>query len=264
VAEVDLVQRRRAHHDFYCYVLFRLDGSPFYVGKGRRNRWLVHEKEAKHGRSHKDHIILQIKEQGRDVPKVKVAHGLSHDQAVSVEIAMIAAIGRGADGPLVNLTDGGDGMHDATGEIGRKISKAKTGVKTGPRPRDFVERQAAAFRGKKLPPMSERRREQNRKMMLEVWSTPEGRAKRADAGMKGRTHTEETKEKMREAALSRPPVSDASRAKMSATRRGKKASPGAIAARSKGLREYWSNTENRAKQSEAMKVARRRRAAQER
>lgn len=40
--------------DYYIYVLFRLNGVPFYLGKGRRNRWHYHEQHAIAGGSHKD------------------------------------------------------------------------------------------------------------------------------------------------------------------------------------------------------------------
>jgi hypothetical protein len=43
--------------DFYVYVLFRLDGEPFYVGKGRGRRWKFHATTAIRELSHKAAII---------------------------------------------------------------------------------------------------------------------------------------------------------------------------------------------------------------
>lgn len=44
-----------------------------------------------------------------ELPVVKVREGLTESDAFQTEIAFISAIGRGKNGPLVNLTDGGDG-----------------------------------------------------------------------------------------------------------------------------------------------------------
>lgn len=96
--------------DYYVYALFRLDGSPFYVGKGRQGRWLNHEQRAKKGASHKDNIICQIMEVGVSVPKEKLIENLSDAEARQIEIDIIRLVGRRPIGPLVNQTDGGDGV----------------------------------------------------------------------------------------------------------------------------------------------------------
>lgn len=99
--------------DYYVYMLYREDGvTPFYVGLGRKNRWLQHEQKAKPGGTHKDNIIWGMKSRQIVVPKTKVAENLSKAQAVSLEIALIAAFGRVPSGPLVNRTRGGDGVID--------------------------------------------------------------------------------------------------------------------------------------------------------
>ena len=92
--------------DFYVYIYFRPDGAPCYVGKGRGKRWGVHLRECTNR-----HLWAIIQQAGGDLPRVKVRQGLTNDQAAEIEIAFIAAIGREKHGgPLVNLTDGGDGM----------------------------------------------------------------------------------------------------------------------------------------------------------
>lgn len=91
--------------DFYIYVYFRLDGSPCYVGKGSGKRWKAHEH-----RSCNPHLAAIIAKSGRELPKVKIRENLIESQAFEIERALIAAIGRKANGgPLVNMTDGGDG-----------------------------------------------------------------------------------------------------------------------------------------------------------
>lgn len=93
---------------FYVYVYFRpWDGSPCYVGKGKGRRWVHHEKWATNR-----HLANIIAKAGGDVPKIKVRENLTEAQACEIEMTLIAAIGRLdlGTGPLVNMTDGGEGM----------------------------------------------------------------------------------------------------------------------------------------------------------
>lgn len=138
-------------NDYYVYIFFRpWDGSPCYVGKGRRHRWLEHDRL---GADHYNpHFANVLKKAGGTLPKVKVCEGLTGAEALEVEIAFIAAIGRQQHGgPLVNLTDGGDGasgwrhspeakvriaealaareITDATREKLRTAATGKTGTK---------------------------------------------------------------------------------------------------------------------------------------
>lgn len=99
-------------NDFYVYALLRADGqTPFYIGKGRANRWLIHEKEAPRKTSHKDRIINRMLAAGlEEIPKLKLVEGLTDDDAKRIEIDLIALIGRYPKGSLANLTNGGDGV----------------------------------------------------------------------------------------------------------------------------------------------------------
>jgi hypothetical protein len=104
--------------DFYVYVYFRPDtGLPCYVGKGRGPRWIAHNKQ----RSPNPHLRNIINKYG-EIPCVKTHQGLTEAQAFEIEIALIAAIGRGKKGPLVNLTDGGEG---SSGYVPSDSSRAK-------------------------------------------------------------------------------------------------------------------------------------------
>ena len=138
--------------DYYIYIFFRETGEPFYVGKGRGNRWLIHLREAKKaGRgTHCINIIRGMLSRGIDVPKIKLHHGLTNRQALDYEIALIAAIGRTINGgPLVNRTSGGEGHGDPSPEARAKISAAHRGRKV---PREIVERHAAMLRARKASP----------------------------------------------------------------------------------------------------------------
>ena len=104
---------------FYVYILFRpWDGSPFYVGKGKGARWLKFNRpDNRHFRA----ILKKARRLGLEVPSVKIRDGLAEDEALSLEMIFIAAIGRGKKGPLVNLTDGGDGVSGRTVSQGNYI-----------------------------------------------------------------------------------------------------------------------------------------------
>jgi hypothetical protein len=90
--------------DFYVYVYFHpVTGLPCYIGKGHGNRWLKHRRHTSNAR------LRNIIRKYGDVPCLKLRTNLTEAAAFETEIALIKAIGRGSNGPLVNLTDGGDG-----------------------------------------------------------------------------------------------------------------------------------------------------------
>lgn len=100
-----MVTRTPFKEDYYIYMYFRPNNTPCYVGKGRGNRWLVHLK-----RSTNPHLAAIIKKAGSFIPHVKLIERLTSREAYILERAFILVIGREVHGgPLVNLTDGGDG-----------------------------------------------------------------------------------------------------------------------------------------------------------
>lgn len=124
------------HRDFYVYVLFRpWDGSPCYVGKGKRDRWKQHEWLGnRHPNSHLARIIAKAE---GELPKVKIRERLTNQEALDIERAFITAIGRYPNGPLVNMTDGGDGKvgYAPSAETCLKIGLANTGKTASPETR---------------------------------------------------------------------------------------------------------------------------------
>jgi hypothetical protein len=110
--------------DFYVYVIFRSDGVPCYVGKGRGKRWLRSASTSKNRR------LRRIADASADpLPVVKVRESLTEAQAFATEVVLIAVIGRGRRGPLVNFTDGGEGNAgwQPSAETRKKIAKAVEG-----------------------------------------------------------------------------------------------------------------------------------------
>lgn len=223
--------------DCYVYILFREDGvTPFYVGKGRGDRWLAHEANNKPGRSHKDNVIAKMRAAGKAVPKKKVAEGLSDEEAYLLEADLIARIGRICDGgPLTNLAAGGPGNTSPSPEVREKIAEATRRTLTGrKRPPEVVERYIAAQRGVKRGPRPEAERVARAIKAKELWDP----AARPDFSMAGRTHSEETKAKMRAAAIGRR-MSDEARAKMSEAAKRRKFSAETLAKRSASLKAAW-------------------------
>jgi len=107
---------------FYVYVIFRPTGIPCYVGKGSGNRWMRHAKHSNNSR------LKQIYSKAcGELPIVKIRENLTDAEAIETEIAFIAAIGRGKNGPLVNFTNGGDGTsgYSLSTEARAKIGAAQ-------------------------------------------------------------------------------------------------------------------------------------------
>jgi hypothetical protein len=149
--------------DFYVYVIFRLYGSPCYVGKGQKARWLQHANG-----SHNKRLAAIYAAAGGDLPIVKIRENLTNAEACAVEMAMIGVLGRGSLGPLVNLTDGGDGCRGHSPSAETRIKKRISGIKRGVslafreggrryarnRPPEWHEKQRASHLGKKATPIT--------------------------------------------------------------------------------------------------------------
>ena len=129
----------------YVYILFRPNGIPCYVGKGVGSRWLRHERQ-----THNPILERIIKKAGGSLPKIKIRENLTDAEACETEVAFIAAIGRFAHGgPLVNLTDGGEGIagHEHSEETKQKMSSAAKGKKQSP---EHIAKLSEVRKGRKL------------------------------------------------------------------------------------------------------------------
>jgi hypothetical protein len=134
--------------NYYTYAYLREDGTPYYIGKGKRDRIYSKNRRVKPPKDKSRIIFLK--------------QNLTEEEAFKHEIYMIAVFGRKdlGTGILRNLTDGGDGISNPSEETRKKIS---TNVK-----------KAHA----KLTP--EQRREIARKGHFSM--TPEQRSERAKKG----------------------------------------------------------------------------------
>jgi DNA-directed RNA polymerase beta' subunit len=130
------------NNDYYVYVYLNqtkmgkwmyneheFEFQPFYVGKGRRKREIMHlcpfMLKAK---TYKNSIIKSIINKTNEQPiHYRLYENLSNDEAIAFEIDIINHFGRldNGSGILANGTDGGDGANNFSNETCKKIGKKK-------------------------------------------------------------------------------------------------------------------------------------------
>lgn len=174
------------------YVWFRPNGSPLYVGigkrrkEGSRQRWEDHIVNS--GNVHLANAFIKY---GGNIPLVVIREDLSRKEADAIEISLIQTIGRRdlGLGPLANLTDGGDGCNGyiETAEQKQrrslKIKEAHTRPEVKERHRksvrealsqpDVKERQSAAIRDALKTPEQQQRLSKNARDMWNCLSPEE-------------------------------------------------------------------------------------------
>jgi hypothetical protein len=99
----------------YVYILSRPDGTPFYVGFGSGKRVISHLwPRPLRARSFKNSIIKKTLTARQSIGFEIVGFFATRPEAAAAECATISKIGRRdqGNGPLANLTSGGDGVRD--------------------------------------------------------------------------------------------------------------------------------------------------------
>lgn len=123
---------------FYVYVIFFVDGTPCYVGKGKGNRCESHFK-----RTHNRYLHRLIQKYGQ-LPVVIIRENLTECQAFETETAFIRAIGRRdtGTGPLLNFTDGGEGSsgYQHSDDVKIRLSEIARGRFQDPTERERISR----------------------------------------------------------------------------------------------------------------------------
>ncbi len=146
---------------FYVYALRDpRDGTVFYVGKGKQNRWFEHINEA-HGKSTDTHLkldkIREIESAGHRVDAFIIRFGIPNEKmAYEVEASVIHAyrlLAKGSKQSAVNLTNIAEVHHPERGLVDVRI--AQTLFNAPPAPEITVP--CAMFRIPKLwyPEMSD-------------------------------------------------------------------------------------------------------------
>lgn len=183
---------------FYVYLIFRPNWIPCYVGKGHGGRWLVHFRKC-----YNPHLAAIIAKAGGRLPVIKLDENLAGREAEKLEKRYIRIIGREMrGGPLVNQTDGGDGVVGRSPEAcarhgrlmkGRKhTSTHKEKIRLGGIGKHhWTEEMRAALSAKKM----------GKKLSLEHRAKLSAAKKGKPSNMSGKHHTEEAKAKNRAAHL---------------------------------------------------------------
>lgn len=210
---------------YYTYIYYdTLREEPIYIGKGKDNRAWQHLKSTK-----ACEFIHRIKKmiKANNPPKISIYAGLDNELACLVEMELIHQYGRKdlGKGPLLNLTNGGEGTPGRILSIAtrEKISITKTGSKI-----ENTENYTAAALLRTYTP------ERNKKVSESLKGhivTNETKAKISAKslinsagegnGMFGKTQSTAAREKMRLSATGRT-QSQASITKMVETKRLKK------------------------------------------
>lgn len=105
-------------NDFYTYAFVSDRGTPYYIGKGRGNRWHHKRKNSRCRRPNDFSKIIKLKE------------NLTEEEALRHETYLIAVLGRVEEGgPLYNITAGGQGTsgykHSETTRAKLKLAHTK-------------------------------------------------------------------------------------------------------------------------------------------
>jgi hypothetical protein len=226
-----------AERVFYVYLIFRPDGRPCYVGKGQGGRWEAHFKRA--GNPWLSRIIAAA---GGDLPVVKVRENLTEAEAFETEVALIKALGRKKDGgPLVNLTDGGEGVSGLvfSAESRARFSEANKANWKDP---EYRTRIAEARKAQWESPEARARLSEAAKAQ---WESPEARARMSEA-RKSVWRDPEYKARMSEAAKIAV-ASPEARDRLSKAAKARFSSPEARARLSEIAKTKWQNPIYRAK-----------------
>lgn len=181
------------------------NGMPFYVGKGHGKRCEFHLDEAKYytkRKSKKLNKIRKLMALGMKPVITKVEEDVSDAQAIDFECLLIAEM-RDIGIPLTNMTDGGDGAKGY-----RHTEEYKQMMRDKFAGRVITEE----HRLKMCKPKSEAGRASMAKARQAMTYRPSEETKQKTAQallgrpspMKGKTHSDEARAKMREAGKGKP------------------------------------------------------------
>jgi hypothetical protein len=187
-------------NNYYTYAYLREDGTPYYIGKGKGYRAYNKGKEEIRPPRDRDRIIL-------------LKQNLTEEEAFKHEIYMIAVFGRKdlGTGILRNKSNGGDGNSGKI--VSQKTRKQLSDLNKGKViPKEVREKISKTLKGRKFSPetlekirnstQSEEYRKKASERVRKRYENPEERIKTGNA-MRGRVVSEETKQKLKEAALLR-------------------------------------------------------------
>lgn len=180
---------------YYVYLLLYPEtGIPFYVGKGKGDRYSQHlqETEATTCNVFKYRVISQIRAEGREPVAQIYRCDLTEFDALELETYLIAQIGRRCSGgTLTNLTNGGEGTsgYRFTEEQRKKLSESHVGLQQ--------TEECKAKRAQKLRGIKRSLEDVERCRQAKLG--PKNPAYGKPSPRRGKKATDETKAKIREA-----------------------------------------------------------------
>ena len=149
--------------DYYVYEYLRQDSTPYYIGKGRKNRAFIQQGHA---------VPLPPEDRIRFI-----AEHLTDEYARLLEMELIAKYGRKdlGTGILRNMTNGGEGSSGrvATESMKQKLSKANVGKTQS---EETKQKRAESLRGQRR---TEEQKQCQRESALKRWKNTDPVAEEA-------------------------------------------------------------------------------------
>lgn len=151
---------------YFIYMYSDQNDIPFYIGKGKGNRW----RPSHHVHNTRSHVSGKIKSIGIENVKVYFLYrDLTEEEAFKYERYYISVFGRKDNGTgiLTNHTDGGEGSgYTPSEETKQKISEALMG--------HFVSKETKrkigkGLKGKKRTPFSEETKQKMKEASARRW-----------------------------------------------------------------------------------------------
>jgi len=97
----------------YIFDNLQFDYEPFYVGRGKNSRYLVHLQRSKLNYNSKKNLRIKSIIENNEYPIINLyLTGLTYKDSLNIERDIISKIGRNKfnEGPLTNITTGGQGV----------------------------------------------------------------------------------------------------------------------------------------------------------